>query len=91
MRINFFPRQRAAKRSPHSYTAEGAEAVKGTEKLGLWHLWTARPRPESINASVSLFFKGVKPKEVGAGCLFFFLINGHSDLGAGRDKRLNPP
>lgn len=67
----------------------GRARAPGHRGAGLVAPGTARPRPGSICASVSLFFKGVKPKEVGAGCLF--LINGHSDMGAGRDTRLNPP
>lgn len=82
MRINFFPRQRAAKRSPHSYTAEGGaepepEGAEGTRNLGLWHSGTAGPRPEPIGV-IFLFFIGTKPGEAGAGCLFVFLFNSWS-------------
>lgn len=60
MRINFFPRQRAAKRSPHSHTAEGAEpeprGVQDTPKLGLWHSGTAGPGPEPISVPLPFYF-----------------------------------
>lgn len=90
MRINFFPRQRAAKRSPHSHTAEGGRArglcrggsargSRGHRKVGLVALGDSWAQARAYESFLSfLFFKGMKPGEVGAGCLFVFLFNSWS-------------
>lgn len=90
MRINFFPRQRAAKRSPHSYTAEGGSAgglcqggsaggSRGHRKVGLAVLGDSGAGAGAYKCFFSFsFFRGMKPGEVGAGCLFVFLFNSWS-------------
>lgn len=98
MRINFFPRQRAAKRSPHSYTAEGGQSQRALPGRRCqresrapkswacgWHSGTAGPRPEPLSISLSFYvLKEWNPGRWGqVVCLFLFLIHGHSDTGAG--------
>lgn len=51
MRINFFPRQRAAERSPHSYTGaeKACECVVGREGAGSPGLGSPQLGPRSLD------------------------------------------
>lgn len=77
MRINFFPRQRAAKRSPHSYTVKGwgagGETKPEVSDRGVVAAENKMRRGRKVGAVAGQRRRG---EEQGAGAfLFFFLFS----------------